>query len=158
MFRFLPFALLLVPLALVACGDGPDENGGGASGGCTTGTGVSRATFNNEKATTTGSGLMFCDETVGTGGSPLPASSVTVHYTGYLADDGKLFESTRNSQPASFSMNGVIPGFSEALSSMKVGGRRLVLIPADLAYGRQGQGPIPPNADLIFDLELVSFR
>jgi peptidylprolyl isomerase len=159
MFRPLLALVAAFSVLLLACGDGADDDAGSANGGCTTGDGISRATFNNEKATTTGSGLMFCDEVEGSGGSPLRTSSVTVHYTGYLADDGTEFDSSRDGNPATFGMSGVIPGFSEALSTMKPGGRRLVLIPSDLGYGAQGFAPvIPPNADLIFDLELISFR
>jgi FKBP-type peptidyl-prolyl cis-trans isomerase len=85
---------------------------------------------------------------------------VTVHYVGKLAATGETFQSTHElGQPATFSMQGVIKGFSEGLSTMKVGGKRTVYIPANLAYGALGRAPlIPPNADLIFELELLAVK
>jgi len=84
---------------------------------------------------------------------------VTVHYTGKLASNGTVFDSSvQRGQPATFGMNGVIKGFSEGLLTMKVGGKRTVFIPAALGYGAAGGGPIPPNADLIFEIELIAIK
>jgi len=113
-----------------------------------------------EKATTTPSGLKYIDTAVGTGDSPKPTQSVVVNYTGKLASNGKVFDSTTGRSPATFPLNQVIKGFSEGISTMKPGGKRTILIPAALAYGASsppGSG-IPPNSDLIFDIELISFK
>ena len=84
---------------------------------------------------------------------------VTVHYTGKLASDGSVFDSSvARGQPATFAMNGVIAGFAEALSTMKVGGKRIAYLPANIAYGTRGSGPIPPNADIVFEIELIDVR
>ena len=110
-----------------------------------------------EGGTRTETGLEYLDHIEGTGDSPRMDQQVTVHYTGTLAADGKKFDSSIDrGSPATFPMNGVIKGFSEGLSTMKVGGKRTVYIPSDIGYGPGGGGPIPPNADLIFEIELIA--
>ena len=113
-----------------------------------------------ENPTVLPSGLKYTDQVVGTGASPRADQSVTVHYTGKLAANGKKFDSSVDrGQPATFPMNGVIKGFSEGLSTMKVGGKRTVFIPSALGYGARGAGAdIPPNSDLIFELELIAIK
>lgn len=112
-----------------------------------------------ENPTVTASGLQYTDQVVGTGASPTMAQTVTVNYTGKLASNGKVFDSTAGKSPISFPMAGVIKGFSEGLSTMKVGGKRTVFIPTALGYGATGAGSaVPPNADLIFEIELISIR
>jgi peptidylprolyl isomerase len=106
---------------------------------------------------TTPSGLKYTDITVGDGASPQSGKKVTVHYTGTLTD-GTQFDSSRSRGPFSFTIGvgQVIKGWDEGVMSMKVGGRRTLTIPGDLAYGPQGYpGVIPPNATLIFDVELL---
>ena len=121
----------------------------------------SSSQFDKTKATTNPSGLMYIDTQVGTGTSPTMAQTVVVHYTGKLASDGKVFDSSvQRGQPATFPMGGVIKGFSEGILTMKPGGKRTVLIPAAMAYGANppsGSG-IPANADLIFEIELISVK
>ena len=110
-----------------------------------------------ENATVTESGLKYVDHVVGTGESPRMDQQVTVHYTGKLASNDRKFDSSVDrGAPATFPMNGVIKGFSEGLSTMKVGGKRTIFIPSVIGYGPRGTGPIPPNADLIFELELIA--
>ena len=110
-----------------------------------------------EGGTKTDSGLEYVDEVVGEGDSPRMDQQVTVHYTGTLAADGKKFDSSVDrGEPATFPMNAVIKGFSEGLSTMQVRGKRTVFIPSAIGYGERGGGPIPPNADLIFEIELIA--
>jgi peptidylprolyl isomerase len=110
------------------------------------------------KLTTTKSGLMYEILTKGSGASPTGTSTVSVNYTGMLLD-GKVFDSTASrGSPATFQVDQVIPGWSEALVSMKRGEKRRLVIPPDLAYGVKGYGDvIPPNAFLVFEVELIDF-
>ena len=108
----------------------------------------------------TESGLQYRHEVLGTGDSPTSSSSVTVHYIGTLLD-GTVFDSSYNrGEPVSFPLNGVIPGWTEGLQLMKVGGKTTFFIPQNLAYGANPRpnGPIPPYATLIFEVELISIK
>jgi peptidylprolyl isomerase len=109
--------------------------------------------------TTTPSGLKFEDEQVGTGASPEKGKKVTVHYTGTLVNGTKFDSSRDRGQPFSFTIGvgQVIKGWDEGVMSMKVGGKRKLMIPSGLAYGpRAVGGVIPANSDLNFDVELIS--
>ena len=108
---------------------------------------------------TTGSGLKYTDEVVGTGESPTSGRDVTVHYTGKLIDGKKFDSSLDRDQPFTFTIGigQVIKGWDEGVLTMKVGGKRKLTIPPELGYGSRGAGGvIPPNATLIFDVELIS--
>ena len=101
------------------------------------------------------SGMVFKRIAEGDGPMPEPSDSVKVHYHGTLRD-GSVFDSTRDKEPAQFSVGGVIPCFSEGLQKMKVGGKAKVTCPAEIAYGDRGRpGSIRPGAALTFELELV---
>ncbi|AFY48068.1 FKBP-type peptidyl-prolyl cis-trans isomerase [Nostoc sp. PCC 7524] len=110
---------------------------------------------------TTASGLKYVEEKEGTGATPERGQTVTVHYTGTL-EDGTKFDSSRDrNRPFSFTIGvgQVIKGWDEGLSTMKVGGRRQLIIPAELGYGARGAGGvIPPNATLLFDVELLDVK
>lgn len=102
------------------------------------------------------SGLQYKIIKSGEGASPKADSKVQVHYRGTLLDGTEFDSSYKRGEPASFPVNGVIPGWTEALQLMKEGAKWQLVIPADLAYAERGAPPmIPPNATLIFDVELL---
>jgi len=108
---------------------------------------------------TTASGLMYIDQQVGSGASPQSGQNVQVHYTGWLTDGKKFDSSVDRGQPFAFPLGRgqVIQGWDEGVASMRVGGKRRLIIPSELGYGARGSGStIPPNATLIFDVELLS--
>jgi len=108
---------------------------------------------------TTASGLKFIDVVEGTGATPAgPQSRVKVHYTGYFVDGSKFDSSVDRGQPATFALNQVIAGWTEGVASMKVGGKRKLIVPYTMGYGEAGRGPIPPRATLIFDVELLGLE
>ncbi|HTV89768.1 MAG TPA: FKBP-type peptidyl-prolyl cis-trans isomerase [Stellaceae bacterium] len=107
-------------------------------------------------------GLKYTDTTVGSGAEATPGRQVTVNYTGWLDDagkKGKKFDSSfDHGQPFTFTLGAhqVIRGWDEGVAGMKVGGKRTLIIPPDLGYGARGaRGVIPPNATLMFDVELL---
>jgi FKBP-type peptidyl-prolyl cis-trans isomerase FkpA len=107
----------------------------------------------------TDSGLKFEDMNVGTGDLAMPGNQVSVHYTGWLLEGEKFDSSVDRNQPFEFTLGKgmVIPGWDEGVAGMKVGGKRRLTIPPQLGYGAQGAGGvIPPNATLVFDVELLA--
>ena len=109
----------------------------------------------------TASGLGYIDLATGTGSSPKSGDRVTVHYSGYLLDGQKFDSSVDRGQPFTFviGVGQVIRGWDEGVMSMKVGGKRKLLIPPQLGYGSRGAGStIPPNAELVFDVELLGIK
>lgn len=104
----------------------------------------------------TATGLKYVVVTEGTGAQPTATDAVTVHYTGKLTDGTVFDSSVSRGEPATFPLNRVIAGWTEGLQLMKEGGETTFYIPSGLAYGEQGApGAIPPNADLIFDVQLL---
>jgi FKBP-type peptidyl-prolyl cis-trans isomerase FkpA/FKBP-type peptidyl-prolyl cis-trans isomerase FklB len=108
-----------------------------------------------EGVRTTDSGLQYEVIEEGDGPKPGPDDQVTVHYRGTLPDGTQFDSSYDRGEPATFGVQGVIPGFAEGLQLMSVGSKYKLYIPPDLGYGPRGQGPIPPNSTLIFELELL---
>ena len=104
------------------------------------------------------SGLSYTDLVKGNGAAPVSGKNVVVHYTGWLEDGKKFDSSLDHGQPFVFRIGAgeVIPGWDEGVMSMRVGGKRKLFIPAQLGYGANGApGAIPPNANLIFEVELL---
>lgn len=115
--------------------------------------------------TTTPSGLQFEDTQPGTGASPAKGQTCVMHYTGWLWENGakgaKFDSSVDRNEPFSFPIGTgrVIKGWDEGVAAMKVGGKRTLLIPPELGYGARGAGGvIPPNATLLFEVELVGLK
>jgi peptidylprolyl isomerase len=113
------------------------------------------------KTVTTASGLKYVDVKAGSGASPVKGKQVKVHYTGTLESGKKFDSSVDRNEPFSFTIGvgQVIAGWDEGVMGMKVGGKRKLIIPAKLGYGAGGAGGvIPPNATLLFDVELLDVQ
>ena len=122
-------------------------------------------TFALDNKTLTASGLTIIDNKVGAGASPKIGQTAVVHYTGWLYQDGKKgkqFDSSRTrGEPFEFPLGQgkVIPGWDEGVETMKVGGKRTLIVPPQLGYGAAGAGgSIPPNSTLLFDVELLDVK
>ncbi len=144
--------LALLALILSACG-GSERGGSAAAGG----------DFKVDSAalTKTASGLQYQDVTAGSGAEARDGQVAVVHYTGWLTDGTKFDSSRDRGEPFSFPIGAgqVIPGWDEGVAGMKVGGRRKLVIPANLGYGDMGAPPvIPPGATLVFDVELLDLK
>jgi FKBP-type peptidyl-prolyl cis-trans isomerase FkpA len=136
-------AVLAVLVAACAQSQAPSDGGGGG------------------QEVTTSSGLQYTDTKVGTGAEAKAGQTAVVHYTGWLTNGTKFDSSKDRGQPFSFPLGGgrVIKGWDEGVQGMKVGGTRKLTIPADLGYGAQGAGGvIPPNATLVFEVDLLELR
>jgi FKBP-type peptidyl-prolyl cis-trans isomerase FkpA len=111
-------------------------------------------------------GLQKIDTVPGTGKEAVAGATVVVHYTGWLyspnaeKQHGAQFDSSVGREPFTFPLGAgqVIPGWDQGVQGMKVGGKRTLIVPAALGYGAQGAGPIPPNANLLFDVELLDVK
>jgi len=132
-------ALLAATAAVAGCGDGDGE----------------------AKPIKTPSGLTYYDVRVGTGRSAAKGNEVEVHYVGRLLANDEKFDSSRDrGKPLKFLLGAgeVIKGWDEGVAGMRVGGKRRLVIPAALGYGERGKGKIPPNADLVFEVELLAIH
>ena len=111
--------------------------------------------------TTTASGLQYADTVIGDGAQAKDGDTVSVHYTGWLEDNTKFDSSKDRNQAFSFKLGAgmVIKGWDEGVAGMKIGGTRKLTIPSELGYGARGAGGvIPPNASLIFEVELLGIK
>jgi peptidylprolyl isomerase len=157
-------AALAIASLLVACGDDDDaavdtdsttvEREAGSSGDI-----VVDGDFGESAGITIPDGfevteLVTEDIIEGDGPEVEPGATVTVHYSGVLLD-GTQFDASFGAAPATFPLDGVIPGWTQGIPGMHVGGRRLLVIPSDLAYGSAGQGPIPPDSPLVFVVDVL---
>lgn len=110
------------------------------------------------QAVKTPSGLVYIETQAGTGKSPTPADTVTVHYRGTLPDGREFDSSYARKEPAEFPLGGVVPCWTEGLQKMKVGGKARLGCPAELAYGDQGTPGIPGGSALLFEVELLAIE
>ncbi len=144
------FAITLLTATLVACGSNDDNAEPSPT----------PRSVDDDAFTTTETGLKYHDFTVGDGATATAGNRVTVHYSGWLASDSTLFDSSiQRGQPFSFELGAgrVIRGWDQGVAGMQVGGERQLVIPPELGYGDQGAGDaIPPGATLIFEVELLS--
>jgi FKBP-type peptidyl-prolyl cis-trans isomerase len=115
-------------------------------------------TIDEAKLTKTASGLKYQMLTEGTGAQPTTSSRVTVHYSGWLTDGTEFDSSYARGQSIDFGVTQVIKGWTEGLQLMKEGGKAILVIPPDIAYGPRGKGKIPPNSTLIFQVELLKVK
>ena len=155
--RMLSLILSAALLVLVAAGASADEKKPSAPG--------EPEKKSESKMTKTSSGLQYEDTKVGTGATPQKGQTCVMHYTGWLWENGakgKKFDSSLDrGTPFSFPIGQghVIKGWDEGVATMKVGGKRTLLIPPDLGYGSRGAGgAIPPNATLLFEVELLDVK
>ena len=148
------FLLLCLVLGLLTKGE-ESKNTTGEGGKKTESN--STQSVSTEGYTTTASGLKYKDEVVGTGPSPKDGQTVSVHYTGTFTDGKKFDSSLDRGKPFKFplGMRKVIAGWDEGVATMKVGGKRKLVVPPSLGYGPDDYGPIPGKSTLLFDVELL---
>lgn len=145
-------------------GDQSGQDSGGGSSGSGGSGGVDSSTFAQYDKYKSNKSALFGDIKKGTGAELTAGRTASVYYKGWLTD-GTLFDQSRTNsagqlQAFTFTLGAhkVIPGWEEGLAGMKASGERLVIVPPAVGYGSQGQGPIPPNAIMIFDVKLVSVK
>lgn len=155
--RVLPLLSLAGALALAGCAS---NHGDAAATSATSAPAAKPATPTETKVHKLASGLVYEDVLIGDGKMADPGLTVSVHYTGTFTDGRKFDSSLDRGQPYTFELGSgsVIRGWDEGIKGMRVGGKRKLTIPSDLAYGAAGRGQIPPNTTLLFDVELVGVQ
>ena len=153
--------LALAAVALLAGCHATGMKPANVTGGATPQKAAAPAAPTTPQMVTTSSGLKYQDLVVGTGDLAEPGKDVSVHYTGWLTDSTKFDSSVDRGQPFTFRVGAgnVIRGWDEGVAGMRVGGERKLIIPPEMGYGTRGAGGvIPPNATLVFDVELLDVR
>ena len=154
--RFLHHAWTLVGLSLVAACT-PPSNPPPAQPAAAAASVPNLGSLTGTAKVTTASGIVFESVQTGSGPSPKATDTVKVHYRGSFPDGREFDSSYKRGQPTSFPLNRVIPCWTEAVQLMKPGGKARITCPPQLAYGERGAGGvIPPNATLVFDIELIA--
>jgi FKBP-type peptidyl-prolyl cis-trans isomerase len=160
--RRLIVMIAMVGLLLVACGDGDEDEAASEVTPVATEAEVEGGPPPvSGEATVTDSGLQIIEIEAGSGDEVQAGQTAVVHYTGWLADGTKFDSSVDRGQTFAFPLGAgrVIPGWDEGVAGMKVGDKRRLVLPPDLAYGERGSPPlIPPNAELTFDVELLEIQ
>ena len=163
--RFLSFSLIITALSITACADKPTAADTTSTPGTTTTAPQAPATpvkhtpypiQDSSQLIDLGEGLKLYFVEKGTGAKPKPAGNVFIHYHGYLPN-GLVFDSSfdRN-QPADFGLANLIQGWQRGLAQVPTGSKVVLIVPPALGYGPAGQGNIPPNSTLIFDIDLIN--
>src|SRR5262249_44261261 len=159
--------LTLVLLTVVACGEkaeqpqtAPAQSPAAQPAQPAEQSAKKEITVNDANAVTTPSGLKYVDLVQGKGDEAKSGQTVDVNYTVWLTNGTKFDSSYDAGQPISFKLGAglVVQGWDEGIAGMKVGGKRKLIIPPDLGYGSRGKGPVPPNAIMVFEVELVGVR
>ena len=160
--RLALIVLLALGLVAAACGDDDEDGGTDATAATSTPSDTGETPGAQQgpppvsgEPTVTDSGLQIIEITAGGGDEAAEGGTVTVHYTLWL-EDGTQIETSVGGDPITFELSGLIAAWQEGIPGMKVGGKRRLIVPPELGYGEGGQGAIPPNATLVFDIELVS--
>ncbi|MFN0178856.1 MAG: FKBP-type peptidyl-prolyl cis-trans isomerase [Gemmatimonadales bacterium] len=157
---------LVIAFLLAGCRPADQSTPAGSGGGSAGSAAIESVTFapalnvDLKASTKTASGLYYRDLTVGGGPEVANGQQVSVHYSGWLIDGTLFDQSVAGQPPLTFSpgAGGVIPGWEEGALGMRLGGKRQLILPPGLGYGAAGNGPIPPNAILVFTVEVVGIR
>jgi FKBP-type peptidyl-prolyl cis-trans isomerase FkpA len=153
-------SLLSIALTLataLGCGRGEQATAGDETGAAA-GAPEAPAAPAKKPGAADGSPFSVTHDVDGTGASPAATDRVTVHYAGRLADGTEFDSSYGRGAPATFALDGVISCWTQGVAQMKVGGKATLVCPPDMAYGASGAGPIPPNATLTFEVELLGIE
>jgi FKBP-type peptidyl-prolyl cis-trans isomerase FkpA len=151
-------SLLVLALALAASGCSQEEAAPAPAADAATVRETPPSKNAGKPGAPDGSPFSVTHEVEGTGASPTASDFVTVHYAGRLADGSQFDSSYERGAPATFALSGVIRCWTEGVAQMRVGGKATLVCPPDMAYGAEGKPPIPPNATLTFDVELLGIE
>lgn len=151
-------AALALALAALVLGCNKEEQASGAGADAADAGGAPAAAATKRPGAPDGSPFSVTHTVEGSGPSPAATDRVTVHYAGRLAEGSEFDSSYARGEPATFPLDGVISCWTQGVAQMKVGGKATLVCPPDMAYGPTGAGPIPPNATLTFEVELLGIE